>query len=125
MDHIYINITKQTTKIRVYTFEISDHLPTFCTTKNTKYFSDAKTELIRNMRHFSQETFVIDNELFSLSQDSSSETNTASVNQDASNLVNMFNSIIDRHAHALPSSSAVTSLDYNRKTNVTLLSPGN
>ena len=49
------------------------------------------------MRNFSLETFLIDldNELSSLSQDSSSETNTASVNQDASNLVNKFNSIID------------------------------
>ena len=56
------------------------------------------------MRHFSEETFLIDldNELSSLSQDSSSETNTASVDQDATNLVNMFNSIIDRHALCVP-----------------------
>ena len=58
------------------------------------------------MRNFSLETFLIDldNELYSLSQDSSSETNTASVNQDASNLVNTFNSIIDRHGPLRPMS---------------------
>ena len=68
--------------------------------------SDAKTKLIRNMRNFSLETFRIDldNDLSSLSQDSSSETNAASVNQDASNLVNMFNSIINRHAPERPMS---------------------
>ena len=94
---IYNNITKQTTKSGVYIFKIADHLPTFCIVKKTECFSDAKTKLIRNMRSFSFETFLIDldNDLCSLSQDSSSETNTASVNQDAPNLVNMFNSIID------------------------------
>ena len=58
------------------------------------------------MRHFSLKTFLIDldNELSSLSQDSSSETDTASVNQDASNLVTMFNSIIDKHAPLRPMS---------------------
>ena len=58
------------------------------------------------MRHFSLETFLTDpdNELSSLSQDSSSETNTARVNQDATNLVNMFNSIIDRSAPLRPMS---------------------
>ena len=52
------------------------------------------------MRKFSLENFLIDldNDLSTPSQDSSSETNTESVNRDASNLVNMFNSIIDRHA---------------------------
>ena len=56
------------------------------------------------MRHLSLETFLIDldNELSSLSQDFSNETNTASVNQDASILVNMFNSIIDRYAPLRP-----------------------
>ena len=58
------------------------------------------------MRNFSLETFLIDldNEFFSLSQDSSSETNTASVDQDASNSVNMFNSIIGSHAPLRPMS---------------------
>ena len=58
------------------------------------------------MRHFSLETFLIDldNELSSLSQDSSSESNTASVNQDASILVNMFNSIINEHVPLRPMS---------------------
>ena len=46
----------------------------------------------------------MDNELSNLSQDSSSETNTASVNQDAFNLVNMFNFITDRHAPLRPMS---------------------
>ena len=64
-------------------FKILDHLPTFCTAKNTIYFSDAKTKLTRNMRRFTLETFLIDldNELSSLSQNSSTETNTASVNK--------------------------------------------
>ena len=76
----------------------------FCTVKNTRCLSDVKTKLIRNLKYFSLEAFLIDlnNERFSLSQDSSSETNTASVNQDASDLVNMFNPIIDRHAHCDP-----------------------
>ena len=58
------------------------------------------------MRNFSLETFHIDldDEFSSLRQDSLSETNTASLNQDAFNLVNMFNSIIDRHAPLRPMS---------------------
>ena len=58
------------------------------------------------MRNFSLETFLIDldNELTSLSQNSLSETNTASVNRDESNLVIMFNSVIDRHAPLRPMS---------------------
>ena len=56
------------------------------------------------MRHFSLETFLfsLDNELSSLCQESSSETDTASVHQDASSLVNMFNSVIDRHSPLRP-----------------------
>ena len=44
-------------------------------------FSDAKTKLIRNMRHFGPKNFLfdLDNELSSLSQESSSKSNTASV----------------------------------------------
>ena len=107
LDHIYNNITKQTTKSEVCIFEISDHLPTFCIVENARCLSDTKTKLIRNMRHFSMETFLfdLDNKLSSPSQDSSSETITASVNQDATNLVNMFNSIIDRHAPLRPIST--------------------
>ena len=58
------------------------------------------------MRHFSLKTFLFDlnNELSSTSQDSSSETKTASANQDVSNLVNKFNSIIDGHAPLRPMS---------------------
>ena len=80
-------------------------LPTFCIAENIS-LSDAKTKLIRNIRHFSLETFLIDldNELSGLSQDSSSETNTSSVNQDATNLVNTFNLIIDMHAPLRPMS---------------------
>ena len=101
-----IIVNKQTTKSGVCIFEISDHVPTFCMVKNTRCLSDVKTKLIRNIRHFSLETFLIDldNELSSLSQDSSNETYTASVNEDATNLVNMFNSIIDRHAPLRPMS---------------------
>ena len=100
LDHIYTNITKQTAKSGVCIFKISDNLPAFFIVKNTKCFSDAKTKLIRNMRNFSLKTFLTDlnSELSSLSQDFSSETKTASVNQNEFNLVNMFNSIIDRHA---------------------------
>ena len=73
--------------------------PTFCIVENARCLSDAKTKFIRNIKHFSLETFLIDldNKISSLSQDSSSETNTASVNQDATNLVNMFNSIKFRY----------------------------
>ena len=46
----------------------------------------------------------LDNELFSINQDSSSETNTAIANQEASNLVYLFNSIINRHAPRRPMS---------------------
>ena len=53
LDHIYTNITKQTTKSEVWIFEIFVHLPTFCRAKNTKCFFDAKTKLIRNMRYLS------------------------------------------------------------------------
>ena len=85
LDYIYTNITKQTTKSGECVFEILDHLPAFCIVENTRCRSDAKTKLIRNMRHFIRETFMVDldNELSSLSQDFSGETNTASVNQDA------------------------------------------
>ena len=58
------------------------------------------------MRNFSLEAFLIDmdNELSSLGQYCSSETNLASVNQDAFNLANMFNSIIGIHAPLSPMS---------------------
>ena len=103
--YFYI-ITKQTTKSGVCIFKILDHLPTFCIVENARCLSDAKTKFIRNMRHFSLEIFLIDldNEFSSPSQDSSGETNTASANQDATKLVNMFNSIIDRHAALRPMS---------------------
>ena len=110
LDHIYSNITKRPSKSGVRIFEILNHLlvvfAIFCIVKNARCLSDAKTKLIRNARHFSLETFLIDldNELFSLSQNSLSETNTASVNQDATNLVDMFNSIIDKHAPLRPMS---------------------
>ena len=60
LDLIYSNITKQTTKSGVCKFEISDHLSTFCIVENTRCLSDAKTKLIRKMRHFSLQTFLID-----------------------------------------------------------------
>ena len=83
LDHVYINITKHTTKSGVCIFEILDHLPTFFIVKNTKCFSDAKTTFIRNIWHFITETFLIDldSKLSSLSQEFSSETNTASAHQ--------------------------------------------
>ena len=61
---------------------------------------------MKNKKHFSLKTFLIDldNEPSSQSQDSSSETNTVNVNQDAPNMVNTFNSIVDRHAHLRPMS---------------------
>ena len=76
-------------------FKISDQLPTFCTAKNTDCFFDAETKLIKNMRIFNIKTFLIDqhDKLSGLSLESSSETNA-----DASNLVDMFNSIFDNHA---------------------------
>ena len=56
------------------------------------------------MKNFSFETFMIDldNELSGQSQESLSETNTASVNRNAYNLGKMFNSIIDRYAPLRP-----------------------
>ena len=52
LDHIYSNILKNDTASGVCVFQISDHLPTFFTAKNTECSYLYKTMLKRSMKNF-------------------------------------------------------------------------
>lgn len=59
IDHIYTNITDKITNRGILTFDISDHLPTFCLT-DLKTTKKQEKKLIRDMKNFDKTNFLED-----------------------------------------------------------------
>ena len=64
VDHMYTNVTDKISNRGILTFDISDHMPIFCTlaTNATKQF---EKKIIRDMRNFNKDSFLDDVELLS------------------------------------------------------------
>ena len=103
IDHIYSNIITKSVRSGILTFNISDHLPVFCTVKFT-YKLDNSCRLHRNVKTFNAEEFA--NDL------NSAVVNLASINLTASSryftsppidecftsFLNRFSEILNKHA---------------------------
>ena len=59
LDHMYSNMTNQITNRGILTFDVSDHLPTFCCL-GFKSLTRHNKQLIRDMKHFDRENFLDD-----------------------------------------------------------------
>ena len=57
IDHIYTNATNNITSRGILIFEISDHMPTFCTLSQSP-INNPKKVLIREMKNFDKESFL-------------------------------------------------------------------
>ena len=97
LDHIYSNIHKKNTASGVCVFEISDHLPTFFTAKNTKCSYLYKTMFKRSMKNFKIEDYLLDLDL-AFSSINITDLNKSNMSQGVSNFTSTFNSVLDKHA---------------------------
>jgi len=102
LDHIYTNISKGETHSGVSLFELSDHLPTFFITKQSKCIQKTIAKLKRCLKNFCFENFLTDlNDNLSKIEIDSTKTN---VNSDVVKVSSMFKSILDKHAPLRPMS---------------------
>ena len=60
LNHMYSNMTNQITYRGVLTFDISDHLPTFCCLSFKSINRHNNKKLIRDMKNFNEEKFLDD-----------------------------------------------------------------
>ena len=97
LDHIYSNILKKDTASGVCVFEISDHLPTFFTAKNTKCSYLYKTMFKRSMKNFKIEDYLLDLDS-AFSSINITDLNKSHISQGVSNFTSTFNSVLDKHA---------------------------
>ena len=97
LDHIYSNILKKDTASGVCVFEISDHLPTFFTAKNTKCSYLYKTVFKHSMKNFKIEDYLLDLDS-AFSSINITDLNKSNISQGVSNFTSTFNSVLDKHA---------------------------
>ena len=97
LDHIYSIILEKDTASGVCVFEISDHLPTFFTAKNTKCSYLYKTMSKRSMKIFKIEGYLLDLDS-AFSSINITDLNKPNISQGVSNFTSTFNSMLDKHA---------------------------
>ena len=103
IDHIYSNIITKSVRSGILTFDISDHLPVFCTVKFTSKF-DNSFRLRRNVKTFNAEEFADD--LNSAVVNLASNNLTASsryftsppIDECFTSFLNKFSEILNKHA---------------------------
>ena len=100
LDYVYTNMTNKSIKSGVCIFEISDHFPTFFIAHCSKILHNNKTKLIRSMKQFKLEDFLLDlrNHLSKLNL----KPDKSNVNPDVINLTTVFNAVLDKHAPLRP-----------------------
>ena len=104
IDHMYTNVTDKISNRGILTFDISDHMPIFCTlaTNATKQF---EKKIIRDMRNFNKNSFLDDVELLSSKINNFLLSNEdADIEKIVNNFVNDFSKIVNQHASLRPQS---------------------
>ena len=94
LDHVYTNITEET-YCGVCLYEVSDHLPTFFIVPKFKCCLINKQRLIRCMKNFNLEDFLVDmkRNLSKIDFDSPN----SNINNDVCNLITTFKTVLKKH----------------------------
>ena len=58
LDHMYINTTNSITNRRILTYEISDHLPTFCNLAKRPLYCAPDKIMITDLKKFNRDNFL-------------------------------------------------------------------
>ena len=60
LDHMYTNTTNSITNRGILTYEISDHLPTFCILAKRPLYCAPDKKMIRDLKKFNRDNFLDD-----------------------------------------------------------------
>ena len=60
LDHMYTNTTNSITNRGILTYEISDHLPTFCILAKKPLYCAPDNKMIRDLKKFNRDNFLDD-----------------------------------------------------------------
>ena len=102
LDHMYTNLTNSITNRGIQIFEISDHLPTFCTLAKKLYYTYDKT-MIRDLKKFNRDNFLDDINKLALKTDSLiSCDKDYCLDETMSQFLNGFSDIVNQHALLRP-----------------------
>ena len=100
LDHVYTNVSQHISSRKILTFEISDHLPTFCSLTSKPIFKKEKN-LIRDMIKFDKTKFLDDD--YSLTQELNDTYNHAfNPNNAVNQLLDKFSNLMNQHAPLRP-----------------------
>ena len=100
LDHVYTNVSQHISSKRISTFEISDHLPTFCSLTSKPILKQEKV-LIRDMNKFDKTKFLDD--VYSLAQELNDTYNDDfNPNNAINQLLDKFSNLINQHAPLRP-----------------------
>ena len=99
LDHIYSNNLKKDTASGVCVFDISDHLTTFFTAKNTKCSYLYKTKFKRSLKNFKIEYYLLNLDS-AFSSMNITDLNKSNISQGVSNFTSAFNFVLELDKHA-------------------------
>ena len=99
---MYTNLTNSITSRGILKFEISDHLPTFCTLAKKLYYTYDKT-MIRDLKKFNRDNFLDSINKLALKTDSLiSCDKDYCLDETMSQFLNGFSDIVNQHAPLRP-----------------------
>ena len=102
LDHMYTNLTNSITNRGILTFEISDHLPTFCTLAKKLYYTCDET-MIRDLKKLNRDNFLDDINKLTLKTDSLiSCDKDYCLDETMSQFLDGFSDIVNQHAPLRP-----------------------
>ena len=100
LDHVYTNVSQHISSRGILTFEISDHLPTFCSLTSKPILKQEKV-LMRDMNKFDKTKFLDD--VYSLTQElNDAYKDDFNPNNAINQLLDKFSNLINQHVPLRP-----------------------